>query len=90
VDMLKYRGSGQVDLILNDIADDRGLTRYAQYPVMMQHLGKLIISDKTLNLTLSLQVITPCEEQWTMRHKQYGAWRLNNCHHISSKFNISI
>ncbi|KAI4764759.1 hypothetical protein E4T52_03166 [Aureobasidium sp. EXF-3400] len=38
--MLRDRGSGQVDLILNDIARNQGLTRYAQYPVMMQHLGK--------------------------------------------------
>jgi GR25 family glycosyltransferase involved in LPS biosynthesis len=39
LDMLRDRGSGQVDLILNDIARNEGLTRYAQYPVMMQHLG---------------------------------------------------
>jgi hypothetical protein len=63
VDMLKHRGSGQVDLILNDLADDQGLTRYAQYPVMMQHLGKLVLYSKIFNLTLSLQVEIPCEEQ---------------------------
>lgn len=40
LDILKQRGSGQLDIILNDIARDQGLTRYAQYPVMMQHLGK--------------------------------------------------
>jgi GR25 family glycosyltransferase involved in LPS biosynthesis len=42
VDTLRHRDSGQVDLILNGIARDTGLTRYAQYPVMMQHLGKSI------------------------------------------------
>jgi len=40
LDILKECGSGQLDIILNDIARDQGLTRYAQYPVMMQHLGK--------------------------------------------------
>lgn len=39
LDILRERGSGQVDLMLNAIARDKGLTRYAQYPVMMQHLG---------------------------------------------------
>jgi GR25 family glycosyltransferase involved in LPS biosynthesis len=90
VDMLRHRSSGQVDLILNDIADDEGLTRYAQYPVVMQHLGKLVLSSRKFNLTLLLQVGIPYAEQSIGKHKRYGAWRLNSCHHISSKFNISI
>jgi GR25 family glycosyltransferase involved in LPS biosynthesis len=89
VDMFRHRGSGQVDLILNDIADDKGLTRYAQYPVVMQHLGKLVLSSRTFNLTLLLQVGIPYAEQSIGKHKRYGAWRLNSCRHISSKFNIS-
>ncbi|KAI5267429.1 hypothetical protein E4T47_08044 [Aureobasidium subglaciale] len=39
VESLRDRGSGQVDLILNDIAKDEGLAVYAQYPVMIQHFG---------------------------------------------------
>ncbi|KEQ90490.1 hypothetical protein AUEXF2481DRAFT_568352 [Aureobasidium subglaciale EXF-2481] len=39
VESLRDRGSGQVDLILKDIAKDEGLALYAQYPVMIQYLG---------------------------------------------------
>jgi GR25 family glycosyltransferase involved in LPS biosynthesis len=51
VDLLRDRGSGQVDLILNDIAREKGFTRYAQYPVMMQHLGMWPTLSKILTLT---------------------------------------
>jgi hypothetical protein len=39
LDRLREQESGQVDLILNGIAWQEGLLRYAQYPVMMQHIG---------------------------------------------------
>ncbi|KAI5201969.1 hypothetical protein E4T38_05870 [Aureobasidium subglaciale] len=45
VESLRDRGSGQVDLILKDIAKDEGLALYAQYPVMIQYLGKLAVID---------------------------------------------
>jgi GR25 family glycosyltransferase involved in LPS biosynthesis len=51
VDLLRDRGSGQVDLILNDIAREKGFTRYAQYPVMIQHLGMWSTLSKILTLT---------------------------------------
>ncbi|KAG5926703.1 hypothetical protein E4U42_003026 [Claviceps africana] len=39
VDFLRRKRRGQIDLLLNDRAVEEGLTRYALYPVMAQHIG---------------------------------------------------
>lgn len=40
VQFLRSKGQGQIDLMLNDRAIEEGLTRYALYPVMAQHIGE--------------------------------------------------
>jgi GR25 family glycosyltransferase involved in LPS biosynthesis len=39
---LLQRGSGQIDLMLDDLAQEDHLTRFALYPVQLQHIGKNI------------------------------------------------
>lgn len=91
LDILKERGSGQLDIILNDMARDQGLTRYAQYPVMMQHLGKVdYLQTRNLLFQVSLQARTPYGIQWSVRRKPCGAWLSNSCHRINSNNNISV
>lgn len=36
---LLNRTSGQIDMMLDDYAVEQGLTRYAHYPVLLQHIG---------------------------------------------------
>ncbi|KAK5682089.1 hypothetical protein LTS10_005214 [Elasticomyces elasticus] len=39
MEYLQAKKQGQVDLLLNDLAVEGGLTRYALYPVQAQHIG---------------------------------------------------
>ncbi|KAK5725234.1 hypothetical protein LTR17_013103 [Elasticomyces elasticus] len=39
MEYLQAKKQGQVDLLLNDLAREAGLTRYALYPVQAQHIG---------------------------------------------------
>ncbi|KAG6011797.1 hypothetical protein E4U43_008125 [Claviceps pusilla] len=39
MDFLRQKKTGQIDLLLNERAEEEGLTRYALYPVMAQHIG---------------------------------------------------
>jgi hypothetical protein len=39
IDFLRRKQKGQVDLLLNELAIERGLARYALYPVQAQHIG---------------------------------------------------
>ncbi|KAI4850108.1 hypothetical protein E4T44_02938 [Aureobasidium sp. EXF-8845] len=77
VDMLKHRGSGQVDLILNDIADDKGLIRYAQYPVMMQHLGRNSVRGTVDRETQAI---------WSMAFEQLSPYQLEVQHLELSRY----
>jgi hypothetical protein len=40
---LRGKKKGQVDLMLNDVATENGLDRYALYPVQAQHIGELLL-----------------------------------------------
>ena len=42
IDFLQERREGQVDLLLNDLAQKAGLARYAMYPVQAQHIGEML------------------------------------------------
>lgn len=39
LEFLRARREGQIDLYLNDLAEENGLARYALYPVQGQHIG---------------------------------------------------
>ncbi|KEQ68078.1 hypothetical protein M436DRAFT_77137 [Aureobasidium namibiae CBS 147.97] len=71
LDILEERGSGQLDIVLNDIARDQGLTRYAQYPVMMQHLGKNSVRN-TVN--------REAQAVWSMTFEQLSPYQLEQQH----------
>lgn len=39
IEFLQEKQAGQVDLLLDDLAQETGLTRYASYPMQAQHIG---------------------------------------------------
>jgi GR25 family glycosyltransferase involved in LPS biosynthesis len=51
---------GQIDLLLDQLAHETGLTRYALYPVQVQHIGKFFVSP-TQDITDSFQALNPRE-----------------------------
>jgi hypothetical protein len=40
LDFLGEQSKGQIDLMLDQLAQETGLTRYASYPVQAQHIGE--------------------------------------------------
>ena len=46
LDFLEQQRKGQVDLLLDQLAREAGLTRYASYPVQAQHIGEFSPSRK--------------------------------------------
>ena len=44
---LREKREGQVDLMLNDIASNHRLDRYALYPVQAQHIGRLLFTTSS-------------------------------------------
>lgn len=43
IEYLQEKRSGQFDLMLDELAAEVGLTRYALYPVQAQHIGELLL-----------------------------------------------
>jgi GR25 family glycosyltransferase involved in LPS biosynthesis len=46
LDFLGEKRKGQIDLMLDQLAQETGLTRYAAYPVQAQHIGKLSLLQR--------------------------------------------
>jgi hypothetical protein len=42
LDHLGEQRKGQIDLMLDQLAQEGGLTRYASYPVQAQHIGEFL------------------------------------------------
>ncbi|PLB44983.1 hypothetical protein P170DRAFT_513078 [Aspergillus steynii IBT 23096] len=71
VSFLESKQKGQVDLLLNDLAEEEELGRYAMYPVQAQHIG-LESARKTLK--------TEAQAIWSMAFEDLDASALRKEH----------
>jgi hypothetical protein len=44
MEYLRERGQGQIDLMLDRLAEETALARFALYPVLVQHIGMFFSS----------------------------------------------
>ncbi|KAK1142375.1 hypothetical protein N8T08_007927 [Aspergillus melleus] len=71
ISFLEKKRKGQVDLLLNDLAEEEQLGRYAMYPVQAQHIG-LESARKTLK--------TEAQAIWSMAFEDLDASALRTEH----------
>lgn len=71
INFLKEKGKGQIDLLLNDMAEEKNLKRYALYPVQAQHIG-LDSARKTQ--------LEEAQAIWSMAYEDLDERMLKNTH----------
>lgn len=84
-DYLTQRRSGQIDMMLDELAVQDSLDRYALYPVQAQHIG-MLTSDSFACAGSCVYPLISCNEKAKGRFavplhgklRRYGVWRLSN------------
>lgn len=71
IEFFRERQTGQVDLLLNDLALMKGLDRYSLYPVLAQHIG---IDSARMTLKTEAQAI------WSMAFENLNPASLQKSH----------
>ena len=74
---LRDRHEGQVDLLLDELAAKKDLTRYAMYPVQAQHIGKLLLfNGQKAFIRAALTVVGLDSARMTLEKEAQAIWSM--------------